>query len=122
MSTLNRDAAAAMLRHRCHGATDITGNGLLGHAYEMAQASGAALRFWSATVPVLPEALELTRQGTPPPYRTHDLDHDRKTPPALDPSSPNLSKTRLLDPQTSGGLLIAVDGHGSRKPAGGSYR
>ncbi len=109
MSTLNRDAAAAMLRHRCHAATDITGNGLLGHGFEMAQASGVALRFWSAAIPVLPEALELTSQGLlPRTARTTWTMIQAST--AIGPHVREPVKNALLDPQTSGGLLIAVDG------------
>ncbi|MGH9485865.1 MAG: selenide, water dikinase SelD, partial [Terriglobales bacterium] len=56
MRTLNRDAAAAALAAGAHAATDITGFGLLGHAREMALASGVHFRLEAAAVPLLPGA------------------------------------------------------------------
>jgi selenide,water dikinase len=108
MSTLNRDAAHAMLRHRSHAATDITGNGLLGHGFEMAQASAVTLRFRAKRIPVIREALDLTAQGLLP--RTAKTTWTMIE--AVTEIGANVSQALrnvLLDPQTSGGLLIAVD-------------
>ena len=59
MTQLNRTASEIMLACGVHSATDITGYGLLGHAQEMAQASGVRLRFDAQAVPLLPKVLEL---------------------------------------------------------------
>jgi selenide, water dikinase len=108
MSTLNRGAADIMLRYRTHAATDITGNGLLGHAFEMAQGSNVTVRILSAHVPVLPQALELTAQGILP--RTAKTTWSMiETATRIGPGVPGPVRNILLDPQTSGGLLIAVD-------------
>lgn len=106
MKELNRSASDAM-RSVAHAATDITGFGLLGHARNMARASRKTLRFWSAAVPLLPEALELAAGGV----ASGGLKANRD---AIDPDvawSDGVSepmRAALVDPQTSGGLLIAV--------------
>lgn len=107
MSMLNRAASEVMLRFKCHAATDITGNGLLGHAYEVACASGAALRIDSARVPYLEEAYALSEEKLLP--RTiattwHMIESESR----IDAQVPEALRNILLDPQTSGGLLISV--------------
>ena len=107
MTTLNRAAAEVMRKFDCHAATDITGFGLLGHAYEMAEASRAALRFQSARVPFIQEAYRLAEARVLP--RTIGTTWqmiESKT--SVAPSVPEPLKHVMLDPQTSGGLLIAV--------------
>jgi len=105
--SLNRAASEAMLEVGIAAATDITGFGLLGHAAEMARASSAALELEARAVPLLPEALGLQAKG----YVTGGLTTNRsyvddvlRVESSLDPNLVDL----LLDPQTSGGLLIAV--------------
>jgi selenide, water dikinase len=108
MSTLNRAASEAMVRFRCHAATDITGNGLLGHAFEMAVASGVALRFSSSRTPVITEALKLAEEGILP--RTGRTTWNLiETHTRIAPGVPQALRNVLLDPQTSGGLLVSVD-------------
>jgi selenide, water dikinase len=104
---LNRAAAEAMKEAGVSSATDITGFGLLGHAGEMARASGAALEIRAQAVPLLPGALLLQSKG----YVTGGLETNRryvegllKVESSVDPGLLDL----LFDPQTSGGLLIAV--------------
>ena len=63
MTTSAALASAAMQQAGAHACTDITGFGLLGHAYEMARASNVCLRIESASVPLLPDVLELIGQG-----------------------------------------------------------
>lgn len=63
MATLNAPAAAAMNAAGAHAATDVTGYGLLGHARNVARASGVSLRFEAARLPVFEDALELARAG-----------------------------------------------------------
>lgn len=107
MTTLNRSAAEAMRGLRVHACTDVTGFGLLGHAFEMAQGSGTAITVDTDAVDFLPEALELARDGLLPAgmYRNRSYAED-----AVDAGRVPLAVQDLLyDPQTSGGLLIAVD-------------
>ena len=66
MLTLNRAACEAMLRFDVHGCTDVTGFGLLGHAREMALASGVTLEIETPGCPLLPGALDAIRQGAVP--------------------------------------------------------
>jgi len=63
MLTLNRAACEAMLAFDVHGCTDVTGFGMIGHAREMALASRVTIEIDSTTVPLLPGALEYSRQG-----------------------------------------------------------
>ena len=66
MLTLNRAACEAMLRFDVHGCTDVTGFGLIGHAREMALASGVTLEIEVDSVRFLPGAVEYARQGAVP--------------------------------------------------------
>jgi len=107
MSTLNRGAAQAMQQVGVRGATDITGYGLLGHAYEMADASHAALRFHADALPILDGALEYARKKQIPGGAGRNrlfLEDKVKFTRTLDDDLAEI----LFDPQTSGGLLIAV--------------
>jgi len=107
MAALNRDASLAMREVGVHACTDITGFGLLGHALEMARASGVALRFAAGAVPLLPFARDLAAQGFVPggayANRQHLAGHV-----TFDPGVPEELQMLLYDPQTSGGLLMAV--------------
>lgn len=107
MTTLNAAASAAMIASRAHAATDITGFGLLGHASEMALASGVALRFDAPAVPLYPLALELIERGiSPAGTRTNAEQHAAFT--TFAPGVSPALRLLLSDAQTSGGLLIAV--------------
>jgi selenide,water dikinase len=107
MLTLNRAACEAMLRFDVHGCTDVTGFGFLGHAREMAIASGVTLEIKAANIPQLPGALDALRAGA----ISGGLNNNREfascsveAAPELDPALLHL----LYDPQTSGGLLISL--------------
>lgn len=105
----NRDAAEAMVQVGVNAATDITGFGLLGHAWEMAQASGVELVIEAQRVPVIPGAPELAGAGFFPKgtQKNYEFVQSRAR------FAPEVLKTRrilLCDAQTSGGLLIAVAG------------
>lgn len=63
MATLNKAAAEAVADLSVHGATDVTGFGLVGHAFEMAEGAGLALDLQAAALPVQAGALELVRAG-----------------------------------------------------------
>ena len=109
MRRLNRAAAETMLLHDVHACTDITGYGLLGHALEMARASGAQLRIEYRKVPHFPEALELCARG----IRSGGLMSNRSAfseSARFDDTVPEAWRELLFDPQTSGGLLIALPG------------
>ncbi len=109
MRALNRVASEVFAHQRIVGATDITGFGLLGHALEMARASGARLAFEAASLPALAGALEAARAGV----ETGGAGHNRRfTAPALviGPLVAPEQVALAVDPQTSGGLLAAVPG------------
>ena len=108
MTRLNRDASRAMLRYRVHACTDVTGFGLMGHGCEMAQGSGCALHIQVGKVPFHPEALELADMGLVPAgaYRNRDFAEGATE---VRGAVSRAMQDILYDPQTSGGLLIAVD-------------
>ncbi len=96
-----------MLSFRCHAATDITGYGLLGHACEMAEASQVTFRFHARSIPFIAEAYPLAEAHVLPGLVAKTW---RLLEPKISISSavPLPLRSILLDPQTSGGLLIAV--------------
>jgi selenide,water dikinase len=107
MLTLNRRACEAMLQFDVHGCTDVTGFGLIGHAREMAMGSNVTLEIETGAVRFLPGAVEYARRGA----FAGGLNNNREfascaveVTQALDPEIERL----LYDPQTSGGLLIAL--------------
>lgn len=107
MMRLNRAAAQAARKIGIHAATDITGFALLGHAYEMASASNAQFVLERQNIPIMEGAFEMARQGSVPGGTTNNRDYLRDK--VLLPQ--DLSDewdAVLFDPQTSGGLLIAV--------------
>jgi selenide, water dikinase len=103
---LNAAPAAAARRVGVNAATDITGFGLLGHTLEMAQGAGLAAELRMADLPVLPGARELMAQGVVPGATGRNLRH---VGPHLRASGVSELELKLAaDPQTSGGLLLAV--------------
>jgi selenide, water dikinase len=108
MRALNQAAAGVLVEHGVRGATDVTGFGLLGHALEMARASTTRFVFEASTLPALSGALDLARAGV----ETAGAGHNRRfVQAALTIGSDVLPElvALALDPQTSGGLLAAVD-------------
>ena len=106
MTTLNKNARDAMVKYRVHACTDVTGFALLGHACEMAQGSDVAIHLNVDDIDLIPEALEFARTGILPEgmYRNRAFAE-----PFVDPGDTELARQDMLyDPQTSGGLLIAV--------------
>ena len=106
MATLNRDACRAALDVGVRCATDVTGFGLLGHALHIARASEVSLRIRAADVPELLGARDAWRAGvrTGGAERNEAYLRDR-----VDWSaSTDVDRALLIDPQTSGGLLVAV--------------
>jgi selenide,water dikinase len=110
MTTLNREAAAALAdlpTGVVHACTDVTGFGLIGHATEMAVASGVTLEFDGGSVPLIEGVRELVRGNVPGGGRTN-LTHFGAGVRLAESIEPDLADL-LYDPQTSGGLLVAVD-------------
>jgi len=107
MALLNRAAAEAMTAVGVHAATDITGFGLLGHTFEMADASGVSVHLIAEQLPLMPEALRLAAAGMIPAGANANRDYMTgrvRISPSVDKNLEHV----LYDPQTSGGLLIAV--------------
>jgi len=107
MQRLNRDAALLAIRHGARAATDITGFSLLGHAWEMAAASGVGLRFSYDAIPLLPEAARLAAAWCFPGGGFDNAEFfgsHVKFVPRIGQDQQML----LFDPQTSGGLLFAI--------------
>ncbi|HWQ58619.1 MAG TPA: selenide, water dikinase SelD [Clostridia bacterium] len=107
MTRLNKYAAEATAPFRAHACTDVTGFGLMGHALEMAQGSGATIEFYASVLPLLPGALALAREGLLPGgmYRNRAFAEAFVEAQGLETALADL----LFDPQTSGGLLVAMD-------------
>lgn len=107
MASLNKAAAAAMEGLPVHSCTDITGFGLLGHVYEMAHGSGTTFVLDSSKIPFLPQALEMAEMGIVP-AGAYNNRHWISCSAAFAPGVPLAVEDALFDPQTSGGLLIAI--------------
>jgi len=108
MSQLNKNASELMTKHGAHAATDITGFGILGHSYEMADASGVSIELEFAKLPILPNAVDFARAGalTGGADANRDYLADKIK---LDEKLKKEETDILFDAQTSGGLLIAID-------------
>ena len=107
MTTLNRNASAILHKFPVHACSDVTGYGLLGHAMEMATGSGVTLIVESGKLPLLHDVKRLAEKG----YLTGGSKQNRaylKDKITIDPSIPKGLVETSLDPQTSGGLLIAL--------------
>ena len=115
MAMLNKYGWLALNGVRADGCTDITGFGLIGHAAEMARAGNVTLELYSSRVPVFPKAIELAQMGIIPAgaYRNREYTQGEVMEfLSKDPDRDMALRARidcLYDPQTSGGLLIAVD-------------
>jgi selenide,water dikinase len=112
MRRLNRSAAEAMLENGASAATDVTGFGLLGHAHNLAKASGVAVRIVARTMPAIPGVLDLIREGLVPGGSRRNLELARvrcRIGAGVDPLLLQLA----CDAQTSGGLLIAASPPGT---------
>ena len=107
MKRLNRDAAQLAVDFGLHGATDVTGFGLIGHAMEMAEASGVSLRIHYSSIPLMKAAQKYAEAYTFPGGASDNMEYFSPKVTLEGELSINLL-TLLYDPQTSGGLLIAV--------------
>ncbi len=109
MICLNKYAAEALEGLDAHAATDVTGFSLMGHACEMAEASGVTVEILASAVPLMARAREMAQMGLIPAgaYRNRDFFGPRVEMAADVPL--DLADV-LFDPQTSGGLLVALPG------------
>jgi selenide,water dikinase len=108
MATLNKDAAEVMAHFPVGACTDVTGFGFIGHLSEMVVGSGCSIEIDSGSIPLIHEAIEFAQMGLIPAgayknkeFREHMVDIASKVPREIEDI--------LFDPQTSGGLLMAVD-------------
>src|SRR5262249_30089015 len=113
MLRLNRVAAEVAQATECTGATDITGFGLLGHAAEMVDASGAGIAFRVRDLPILRGALALAEKGQWSGGVKRNRRHVEATFGArgqlvIDRSLPDAMVNLLFESETSGGLLFSV--------------
>lgn len=107
MTTSAALASKEMLRLGANACTDVTGFGLIGHAFEMANASEVTLEIDSALVPLLPDVLELIGQGMLTRGDKNNRDYVEGEYVFNPDVSPEL-QSALFDPQTAGGLLISL--------------
>ena len=107
MTTLNAGAAEELKHLNISACTDVTGFGILGHACEMIEDREIALKIYPEKVPIIGEALDFAKMGLVPEgtYRNRDF---RKGCLVGVEKMDNSLMDILFDPQTSGGLLIAV--------------
>jgi selenide,water dikinase len=118
MASLNRAACEAMVEVGVNAATDVTGFGILGHLHEMAAGSGVAAVLEYDALPLFPGVAEHAAAGVVPGRTADVIEHVRAftmweahpAPAAAGAPADDLARWRVLcDPQTSGGLLMAVD-------------
>jgi selenide,water dikinase len=107
MARLNRSAAEAMAEVGVDAATDVTGFGVLGHLHEMAEGSGCAAEITLAALPLFADAFSYAEAGVMP-GRTADVVTFARAFTRCEEGTPAAWWNVLCDPQTSGGLLIAV--------------
>lgn len=106
MRTLNKAAAEALTGVDVHACTDITGFGFAGHAVEMAVASGVTLAIDAAAVPVFEGVLEIASQNRSGGMSSNRAHFSERL--GLETTAATALADVLFDPQTSGGLLLAV--------------
>ena len=106
MTTLNKGARDVMVKYNVHSCTDVTGFGMMGHTYEMAQGSDVQITIHVDQIDFMPQALDMARMGVLPAglYRNRNFAEA-----GVDVGDTELAKQDILfDPQTAGGLLISV--------------
>jgi len=108
MTELNKFSKDAMMKVGVNSCTDITGFGLLGHAFEMAEGSDVTIKFNAVTIPIIEEALSLARMGIIPAGAYRNFEYIKKHVKISDKVPQEITDC-MTDPQTSGGLLISVE-------------
>ena len=107
ITRLNQTAAEIASGFDIHAATDITGFGLAGHALEMAQGSGVSIHIHTSEVPTMAEALDMYKKGITTGVNSTNkqlIEHATR----FEADLPDWHREIFVDPQTSGGLLLAL--------------
>lgn len=107
MTTLNKYAKESLKGLTVNSCTDVTGFSLIGHGYEMASGSNKTIELFTSSIPILSDALEYAKMGIIPEGMYNNLDYLQE----FFKCSNNISQEMqdiLLDPQTSGGLLLSM--------------
>ncbi len=114
LTTLNRKPAEIMQAFDIHAATDVTGFGLAGHGLEMVGDTEITLEIRIAELPIMDEALEMYKKGM---TTAVNAPNRKLVTPALkmDPTLPNWHQEIVFDPQTNGGLMVALPENQSQK-------
>lgn len=107
MTTLNKYAKDSLKNLSVNSCTDITGFSLIGHGYEMASGSNKTIEFYSNSIPLLNDSLEYASMGIIPEGMYNNLEY-LKDIFRCDSSVTQEMQDVLLDPQTSGGLLLSM--------------
>ena len=114
MTTSAGEASRAMVEVGANACTDVTGFGLLGHAFEMAKASGVTFRLESETVPLLPDVLDLIAIGMLTRGDKNNRVYVGEKVRIAEHVKPEM-QSALFDPQTAGGLLISTTESAARE-------
>jgi len=114
MTTLNKTAAESMLDCDISACTDVTGFGFLGHTCEMVEGTNVGLKIYAHSVPIIAEAAEYAMMGLLPGGLHHNRDF-REHMVEIEQNVPEYVTDIMYDPQTSGGLLIAVSDSDSKR-------
>ena len=108
MATLNKKAGEALRQvEDVHACTDVTGFGLLGHSFEMAEGSGVTIRLHGSALPLMDESRDMAEMGIIPAGAYRNMDYVKPQLAVL-PSAQRVLLDLAADPQTSGGLLISL--------------
>ncbi|NFG22522.1 selenide, water dikinase SelD [Clostridium botulinum] len=107
MSTLNKYAKECTSGLEINSCTDVTGFGLIGHGYEMASGSKKTIEIFSESVPIIDGALDYAKMGIIPEGMYNNLDY-LKDKFAVEANISQELQDVLIDPQTSGGLLLSL--------------
>jgi selenide, water dikinase len=105
--TLNKTAAEVMQDFEIHSVTDITGFGLAGHSFEMAKSSQVTFKIVVDKLPIMQQALEMYKKGINTGMNLSNRELVKKHF-LLKKALPSWHQEILFDPQTSGGLLVAL--------------
>jgi selenide,water dikinase len=107
LAELNRRASEIMLEEGAHAATDVTGFGLAGHSLGMARGSGVGIHFSLSALPLYPHVQRLFEAGVKTQSTQPNCDH--VSPSVRDSNLSPFWQALVYDPQTSGGLLMALE-------------
>ena len=118
MAVLNRDAAELMIKYEAHAATDITGFALMGHLVEMIRRSGVSAKIDMSSLPVFAAAKICLENSFLPGAIERNQEYSMAWAMVEDESSPE-NLPILYDPQTSGGLLVAMSPENAEKYVSG---